>query len=186
MSPRRDLRPGLWTGVLSALLACTGSQEPVPKASPVPAQPVEAEAPARVATAPSHGFNDAIAWRSFDEGFHEAAREGRPLMLLVHASWCPKCKHLRKNFQDDALVEISDKFVMVNVDQDAEPAVERHGPDGTYIPRVLFFRPDGTLDPDLQNPGRSRFRYFYMPQDDLVGAMRRALDTLSDDDGTRS
>lgn len=141
-------------------------------ASPTAAAP-------RVATAPAHGYGDKIAWRGLDEGLREAAELGRPLMLVVHAAWCPRCKELRQRFFDPTLAETSDRFVMVNLDQDASPEALRHGPDGTYIPRVLFFDPQGRLDATLSNPGRAKYKYFYMPQDDLVGVMHQALERLA-------
>ena len=136
-------------------------------------------APRRQATAPAHGYGDQIAWRGLDEGLAEARSLGRPLMLVVHAAWCPRCKELRQRFFDPTLAETSDRFIMVNLDQDATPEALRHGPDGTYIPRVLFFDPQGRVDPTLSNPGRAKYKYFYMPQDDLVGVMHQALDRLA-------
>ena len=41
-----------------------------------------------------------------------------------------------KNTAD--LVELSKKFVMVNVEDDAEPEDDKYAPDGGYIPRILF------------------------------------------------
>jgi len=169
--------------VLSCALGCTSSQpdregsENAAKAPPA-AEPADngATPTKEVATAPSHGFNDEIAWRGLDEGLAEAKRSNRPLMLLVHASWCPKCKKLKPVFHSSALAELSSQFVMVNADQDLSPEVEIHAPDGNYVPRVLFFEPGGILDIKIQNPGRDRYRYFYMPHDDLVGTMKQALE----------
>lgn len=151
--------------VSPALAGCTA-----PPPAPV------AEAPRPVATAPSNGYGDKIAWRGLSEGFTEAAAQGRPIMLVVHASWCPRCKALQPVFFDPTLVDVASKFVMINVDQDLEPDVLKHAPDGQYIPRVLFFSAKGELDPELLNPSRTRYKYFYTPQDDLVGTMRRALE----------
>lgn len=135
------------------------------------------KAPARNgATAPSHGFNDDIAWRGLDEGLSEAKETGRPLMLLVHASWCNRCKELKPVFHDDRIEDLSERFVMVNVDQDVEPKVQAYAPDGSYIPRVLFFDPaTGQPDPTLLNTRRTRTRYYYSPVDDLAGVMTKAL-----------
>ncbi len=142
---------------------------PYPDRSPPPA-------PARQATAPSHGFNDAIAWRSLEDGLAESRREGRPMMLLVHASWCGRCKELKPSFQESRMTELAARFVMVNADQDQTPDVLRYAPDGSYIPRVLFFDPKtGELDPSLQNPNRDRHHYYYSPRDDLAGMMEKAL-----------
>ena len=158
----------------AALLCGCGDAEQSPAAG---AASAAAPPPGQTATAPHNGFGSAIAWRGLSEGFKDAASLGKPIMLLVHASWCSRCKALQPAFSDPELVALSRDFVMINVAQDAEPESLRHGPDGTYIPRVLFFDPSGKLDASLLNPTRQRFKYFFMPQDDLVGAMRRALAT---------
>ncbi len=143
------------------------------RAAPRDAQPL---APARVATAPSHGFNDAIAWRHLEEGLAEAKSEGRPLMLVVHASWCERCKELKPAFSSARLSKLSERFVMVNADQDEIPAVLSYAPDGKYIPRVVFIDPTtGSADEELQNPRRERYHYYYGPQDDLPTMMEKAL-----------
>ena len=132
-------------------------------------------APLRRATAPDHGYGDKIAWRGLDEGFKEAAALGRPLMLVVHAAWCSRCRELKQRFFEPALAETSERFIMVNVDQDDTPEALRHGPDGKYLPRILFFDPQGRLDATLSNPTRSKYKYFYTMHDDLVGMMRQVL-----------
>jgi protein-disulfide reductase (glutathione) len=133
-------------------------------------------AAASPATAPSHGFGDGIAWRELDEGLGALAR-GEPMMLVVHASWCARCKELKPLFSRGEIAELSRKFVMVNVDQDEAPKVLGYAPDGSYIPRVLFFDPStGAVDPEIKNPRRSRHLYYYGPRDDLAASMRRAID----------
>lgn len=161
---------------LVLLFACAAVAAPVNAGCGDPPAPAVAAEPRPVATAPANGFGDKIAWRGFDEGFREAAAGGRPIVLVVHAAWCPRCKELKPSFFDPQLAELSDNFVMINVDQDAEPASLKFAPDGTYIPRVVFLDPQGQVDKDLLNPGRSRFKYFYTRHDDLVGIMRRALE----------
>ncbi len=134
--------------------------------------------PKRTATIPADGWNDAIAWRGFEEGLREAKQDQRPVMMVVHTSWCPKCRSLKAVFNTDPQIEqLSEQFVMVHVDQDQTPAATLYAPDGQYIPRVMFLDPNGKLDPELSNQGRtSKFRYFYTPQEDLVATMREALD----------
>lgn len=138
----------------------------------------EAAAPKRTATIPADGWNDRIAWRGLDEGLREAKQSGMPVMMVVHTSWCGNCQKLKRTFNSDAnLEQLSEKFVMVHVDQDAHPEATLYGPDGQYIPRVMFLDQDGNVDQWLQNPNRpSRYRYFYTPQEDLVATMRQALD----------
>lgn len=188
-------RPAMWTHPLARTLVCTllgasacgdtgksrsATQDSRPAsaaastAAPSTAAPSTAEPPR--ATAPANGYGDQIAWRGLDEGLAEAARLGRPLMLVVHAGWCPRCRELKQRFFDPTLAQASERLVMVNLDQDQSPEALRHGPDGQYIPRILFFDPQGRLDPELQNPGRGKYKYFYTPQDDLVAIMQQALD----------
>ncbi len=160
-------------GLATPVHGCIESPSPPPKSGTEGAAPRNAR---RVATAPSNGFNDDIAWHGLDEGLAQAKQTGRPLMLLVHASWCNRCKELVPVFHDERIEALSERFVMVNVDQDREPRVEAYAPDGTYIPRVLFFDPDtGRPDTSLLNPRRSRTRYYYSPVDDLAGVMTKAL-----------
>jgi hypothetical protein len=166
------LAPALATGGALALAGC-GGEPPAPAAAATPPAPA---APPRTATAPSNGFGDAIAWRGMAEGFKEAATLGRPIMLVVHASWCSQCKALRPSFADPDLVALSDQFVMINVDQDREPASQDYGPDGRYVPRVLFFDSAGSLDSELLNTARRKYKYYYSPHDDLVAKMRQALE----------
>ena len=177
------LAPALLSLALLSTLACEGKSPADPATTPAgpattPAGPATTPAgPATApATAPAHGYGDKIAWRGLDEGFKQAAALGRPLMLVVHAAWCPRCKELKKRFFDPAVADTSGQFVMVNLDQDHAPEALLHGPDGQYIPRILFFDAQGHLDADLSNPGRSKYKYFYSQQDDVAGAMQRALD----------
>lgn len=168
------------------LLACNGdpagpnagspATTAAPGAAPGGTATANTTASPRKATAPDHGYGDKIAWRGLDEGFKEAAETGRPLMLVVHATWCPRCRELKQRFFDPTLAETSERFIMVNLDQDQTPEAMRHGPDGQYIPRILFFDPQGRLDPALSNPTRSKYKYFYTMHDDLVGMMQQVLE----------
>jgi protein-disulfide reductase (glutathione) len=184
------IRPPLWA-LAPLFLGCSAGspagapqqQAEVGEVAEVPAAESAADPAAaapqitpRQASAPSHGYGEQIAWRGLDEGLAEAASLGRPLMLVVHAAWCPRCRELKPRFSDPALVAASERFVMVNLDQDDEPQALRYGPDGQYVPRVLFLDAQGKVDPTLSNASRSKYKYFYMPKDDLVGVMQRALD----------
>jgi protein-disulfide reductase (glutathione) len=178
------IQPRLWA-LATLFLACS-AETPANPAQPQPevildtAADSAGDAPAQIAprrqaTAPARGYGDQIAWRGLDEGLAEARSLGRPLMLVVHASWCPRCRELKPRFSDPALVDASERFVMVNLDQDEDPQSLRYGPDGQYVPRVLFLDAQGRVDATLSNASRSKYKYFYMPHDDLVGVMQQAL-----------
>jgi protein-disulfide reductase (glutathione) len=136
-----------------------------------------AEPAVEVATAPANGWGEDIAWRSLDDGMATAKQTDRPMMLIVWTSWCPKCRALKQKFAENGEVqELSKQFVMVNVDQDELPEVSKHGPDGDYIPRLMFFDADGEIDDAVLNTKRRRARYFYSPVDDVAAKMREALE----------
>ncbi len=165
-----------WMGVTALLLVgcidaphadAGGKKASVRKSEPVP----------QTATAPANGFGEDIAWRGLDEGLAEASKLARPLMLVVHASWCSQCKALKPKFSDPEIEELSQQFVMVNLDQDQVPKALEYAPDGTYVPRVMFIDPQtGKPDTSLVNENRGRTIYYYSPVDDLAGAMKKALD----------
>lgn len=136
----------------------------------------ELQEPKRVATAPANGWGDDIAWRGFDEGMSESIETGRPLMMVVHTSWCTKCKALKKKFRSDMeLQELTENFVMINVDQDENAAALNYAPDGQYIPRIVFLDDAGSVDEKLRNKRSPRYKFFYTPNDDIAEVMRKAL-----------
>lgn len=177
---------GLLAGMVSVMPGCleppnradAGSEPGAKAAAKAAAKGPGEAAPKREATIPAEGWGEDIAWRGLDEGLKEAKQTGMPLMMVVHTEWCGNCKKLKRTFNGNAqLASLSEQFVMVHVNQDAHPEAALYGPDGQYIPRVMFLDPDGNVDQRLQNPNRpSRFRYFYTPQEDLVATMREALD----------
>ena len=160
--------------VMAAALAGCGDS---PHRNPAARAQTKAQTQQSTAPAASHGFNDDIRWLSLRDGLEQAATTGNPLMLVVHTSWCGRCKELKPVFHGAAVTELSQRFVMVNVDQDVVPESTAYGPDGTYVPRVMFLDPaTGQVDESLKNPTRPRYHYYYQPGDDLEGMMRKALD----------
>jgi protein-disulfide reductase (glutathione) len=92
-----------------------------------------------------------IQWRGVGPGIREATRTGKPLIMLFHASWCTSCKRYRQVWKDPGVVAQSKNFVMVLVDVDTEPdANGAFSPDGTYVPRTIFYTPDGDVMSDMR------------------------------------
>ncbi len=162
---------------MALFVACNNPERPDPHAQAGEGEqaPPKAEAPP-VASAPANGWGEDIAWRGYDEAFAQAKAEGKPLMLVVYTSWCSKCRALKPTFHSSEFADLSRDFVMVNADQEQVPGAMSQAPDGEYIPRILFFSPDGELHADVQNGHNPRYRYYYSPQDDLMGRMRQVLE----------
>lgn len=125
---------------------------------------------------PAASSGQAIAWRSYADGLAQAKEDGRPLLVVISATWCPHCRNYKQVFQDPRVIEAARKFVMVQVDEDREPAVAaRYTRDGSYVPRTYFLAPDGSLaDVQAENP---RYRYFYDERDpaSILAGMSAAL-----------
>lgn len=92
-----------------------------------------------------------IDWRAVGPGIREAGRTGKPLIMLFHASWCTSCKRYRQVWKDPGVVAESKNFVMVLVDVDSDPdANGAFSPDGTYVPRTIFYTPEGDVMEDVR------------------------------------
>ena len=92
-----------------------------------------------------------IDWRAVGPGIREAGQTGKPLIMLFHASWCTSCKRYRQVWKDPGVVAESKNFVMVLVDVDTDPnANGAFSPDGTYVPRTIFYTPEGEVMADIR------------------------------------
>ena len=124
------------------------------------------------------GFNDdQITWLDLDTGLETAQASGKPIFLLVHAAWCGVCREYKQVFFHPKIVSLSEQFVFVLVDQDAEPAAsESYAPDGAYIPRSMVLTPEGVLR-DRIDSGYDEYRYFLDPSShrQLSKVLRSAL-----------
>lgn len=64
--------------------------------------------------ASGHGWNDNIDWKSFDEAEAVSKSEGKPIMYIIHKSWCGACKALKPKFAESKDIEkLASEFVMV-------------------------------------------------------------------------
>lgn len=90
-----------------------------------------------------------IAWRDVGPGIREASRSGKPVVMLFHASWCTSCKRYRAVWKDPGVVAASKHFVMILVDVDKDPEANgAFSPDGTYVPRTIFYTAEGDVMKD--------------------------------------
>lgn len=124
------------------------------------------------------GFNDAdIAWRGFDEGLAAAKELRKPVLMLVHTTWCPHCETYKASFFDPDVVRLMTRFIPVLIDRDVEPELSaRFSPDGGYVPRTMVLDTDGELAAGVVGPYRE-YRY-YLPTDRpsaLTGFLKAGL-----------
>lgn len=123
------------------------------------------------------GFNeDEIPWMDLEAGLAEADRTGRPILLVVHADWCPACRDYRALFFDPRVVAYKDKVVFVLIDMDEDHAdARRYQPDGGYVPRTMVLDDEGTLVPGIRTYHED-VAYFLNPDHpaELLFALKRA------------
>lgn len=101
------------------------------------------------AATPDHAdlFNGAeINWRDPKSGIFEASKSGKPVIMVMHATWCSACKKYRDVFKNPGVVAASKDFIMILVDADKEKEINgAFSPDGTYVPRTLFIDSEGNV-----------------------------------------
>lgn len=151
---------------------------PSPSVAPSPRLPPVAPPPVALGEPSREGWNESqIHWEPYESGLARAARESRPVVLVLSASWCGHCRNYSHVFEDPRVVEQARHFVMVRVDSDARRDVaSRYVLDGGYVPRTFFLRPDGAPMADV-TAGRARFQYFFDEHDpaSLLAGMATAL-----------
>lgn len=84
-----------------------------------------------------NGFGNNYVWaNSLESGLKIATNHNKPVMVIIHKSWCSACKKLKPKFaSSDEIQALSQHFVMVNLVDEDEPQNGSFAPDGTYIPR---------------------------------------------------
>lgn len=84
-----------------------------------------------------NGFGTNYVWAgSLHSGLQIATHHQKPVMVIIHKSWCNACKNLKPKFANSVEIQtLSKHFVMVNLVDDEEPKSNTFAPDGNYIPR---------------------------------------------------
>ncbi len=119
----------------------------------------------------------AVSWKTYEVGLAEAKAKNKPVCLIFYTDWCPHCKNYHQLFDTPALIQLSQKFVMIRINKDENPAISaKYAPDGDYIPRTYFLKSDGTLLADITEQ-REQYRYFYNEHDpaSLMRSMNAVL-----------
>ncbi|XP_045779290.1 thioredoxin domain-containing protein 12-like isoform X2 [Maniola jurtina] len=126
-----------------------------------------------------NGFGSNYVWAgSLEAGMQIAVNHKKPVMVIIHKSWCSACKNLKPKFANSNEIQsLSQHFVMVNLMDEEEPKNNKFAPDGTYIPRILFISPMGMVDCDIYNEeGSSQHKYFYSRPEQIAKSMRKVIE----------
>ena len=178
-----------------ALVACNEPKNPAHPASvalatvaPASVAAAASVAPASVApataasVAPKRGPNDIhwdgpVKWNDYAPGLAQATAEKKPILLLVYADWCPRCRELVPAFSDPEVAKLAEGMVLIKQNGDLKPEwLTAFDSLGGYVPRLFFLTPDGSLREEITS-GHPRYPYFYTPGglEALKAAMREAL-----------
>ncbi|KAM3962136.1 thioredoxin domain-containing protein 12 [Aphomia sociella] len=125
-----------------------------------------------------NGFGNNYIWAgSLESGLQIATHHNKPVMVIIHKSWCTACKNLKPKFASSSEIQsLSKHFVMINLIDDEEPKSSNFAPDGTYIPRILFVSPQGLVDREIYNEeGSSQHKYFYSRPEQIAKSMRKMI-----------
>jgi protein-disulfide reductase (glutathione) len=129
------------------------------------------------------GWGNHLPWAaSLDDGWKQAKEQGKPLVVVVHKTWCGACKALKPRFADSEEIKAAaEGVVLVNLQDEEEPtgaAAAKYAPNGAaYIPRILFFGPGGDELPlTSANPN---YAFYYSEPADIAANMRRAAALVS-------
>lgn len=108
--------------------------------------PIEAPATSRVPVAPAAAtiVRGRLAFvEGYAAGVQRASRENKPMLIFFTATWCKYCHQMAAEaFTDPRVVGLSQRFVCVLIDADADRALcGQFGVRG--FPTVQFASPDG-------------------------------------------
>jgi thiol:disulfide interchange protein len=80
----------------------------------------------------------------YRQGYEQATREGKPMLVFFTAGWCAYCHQMADEaFVQEQVVSLSERFVCILVDADREPEICRQFQVRGY-PTVQFLSPWGT------------------------------------------
>ena len=138
-------------------------------------------------SAESNGLGDDIDWQTWSEGLLMAKDTGKPIMLILHKSWCPACKALKPKFEASKDIgQLSSHFVMINAKEGEEPMDEpKLNIDGAYIPRVIFLDSEANVLTEVSNEkGNPKYMYYHMDATSIVESMKKVLNVFKNTDTT--
>lgn len=98
----------------------------------------------------------------YQEAYSKAEKDGKPLLVLVGAEWCPGCRIMK----DDVIPKLEtdgglEDVVFTTVNTDEKPTLSRRLLRGTAIPQLVMYARTAkgwrrTELTGVQDPGRIR------------------------------
>lgn len=143
-------------------------------------------APSAVAAptpAPSHAnagdidWHGSLDWHSYQQGLTLAKQNHQPILLMIYADWCSKCRALVPVFERSDVRELVNKMVAIRQDQDdPAPWLSEIGASDSYVPRIIFLDSKGTPLRQVTS-GHPRYPFFYMADkpEVLLSSLKQAL-----------
>ena len=129
------------------------------------------------AAAEAIAWGNAVPWLDYETALARAKAEGKAVGVVVYADWCSVCRALAPQFTAGPVLEASPQVLWVLQNEDAAPEwlQQGFGEFGSYVPRIFFLRPDGSVDRDITS-GHPRYPYFYLAgkPETLVASIVRA------------
>ena len=101
-----------------------------------------------------------LPWQEdHDAALAQAKKEGKPVVLVLHADWCSFCKKLfSETMPDPRISALRDKFTWIKVNSDKLTEYKKlYGQEG--YPMIVLFKGDGSIAQKLdgfQEAGRLR------------------------------
>jgi thiol:disulfide interchange protein len=121
-------------------------------------------------------WHDTLDWHSYQQGVALAKQTHKPILLMVYADWCSKCRALVPVFERADVRELVSKMVAVRQDQDEPAPWLSEIASGNYVPRILFLSSDGVPFPQVTS-GHPRYPFFYVADkpEILLSSLKQAL-----------
>lgn len=93
-------------------------------------------------------FAGSLEWSNdYNKRLHQAKNEGKPVLMMYHASWCPECSYMKEViFKDPKLSEyIQSHYKLLAFDISKEKDKLPKGYSYKGVPTFFIISPDGKL-----------------------------------------